>query len=135
MKPSFLRILVPCLLGAVLLLSACAREDFNLISDNQPPADSTVTTEVQKNYINRLYIVLTGLKPDTATAALALEQLQSNPYSFSVRQGIVESIMQDPLYPQRLWDDVRNDHLDNIDTAYIRSEYNHRSVNLSFPGP
>lgn len=112
-------------------LTGCSKNEFNLINGNQPPADSTVTTQAQKNYINRLYIVLTGIKPDTLTAAAALEQLQTNPYSLSVRKGVVESIMLEPLYAQRLWDDVRNDHLDNVDTAYIRYEYNQAVFNYN----
>ncbi len=124
-----MKFLFAILLAAVTF--SCTKYEVNEVPNNTPPVDQTLTIERQTNYINRLYITLLGFKPDTATLKVAMAQLAVNPNSISLRESLVASIIAHQNYPHKLWEDVRGDLLDGVDTNTIRLEYNQAAANFA----
>lgn len=114
-----------------ILTISCTKYEANPVPNNKPPVDQTLTLARQTNYINRIYITLLGVKPDSAVLQMALAQLAVNPNSILIRESLVGSIIAQPQYPHKLWEDVRGDLLDGIDTGGIRLEYNQAAANYA----
>lgn len=110
------------LLGLLLLLVACKREEEVLIDDNIAPPDRTVEDVVVENYITRVYISLLGRKADDAEAAAAMIQLRGGNFTVSARGAFVDGLTVGPEYANRLYDLGRYELLNAADTTDIREQ-------------
>lgn len=117
------------LLVGVILLSACTKYQVLETGYYDPNVDSTITKEAKVSYINRLYITLLGFKPDSNQQADALAQLNSDPSNVNVRKVLIENLMNDDAYYNKVWEDARSELLEGADTASIRNEYDQAVYN------
>ncbi len=81
------------LIATLLVLSSCKKE--NLIKGNSAPDYYGVPTIKVKNYINRIFIDLTGREPlDTEMDSLVL-LLENNNLNFSTRETVIFNLQND----------------------------------------
>lgn len=82
------------LIASSLFFSSCKKEE-KIISDNNAPSYYGVPTIKIKNYINRIFIDLTGREPlDTEMDSL-VALLESNNLNFSTRESIILNLQTD----------------------------------------
>ncbi len=82
------------LITSSLIFSSCKKEE-KIISDNSAPNYYGVPTIKVKNYINRIFIDLTGREPlDTEMDSLVI-LLESNNLNFSTRENVIQSLQTD----------------------------------------
>lgn len=110
------------LLGLLLALTACKREEEVLIDGNIAPPDRTVEDIVVENYITRVYISLLGRKADDTEAATAKTQLRSGNFTLSARGAFIDGLTVGAEYQYRLFDLGRYELLDGTDTSAIREQ-------------
>jgi hypothetical protein len=112
-------------MGMLLLLvatSACKKYEINEIPGNQPPPDTYVSPILKESYVNRLYITLLGRKADSTEFNAALALLGPGAVSQSSREALIDQIGALPDYKVNLYDILRKEVLEDVDTATIRVE-------------
>ena len=82
------------LVTASLVFSSCKKEE-KVIGDNNAPNYYGVTTIKVKNYVNRIFIDLTGREPLDEEMDSIVALLESNNLSFSTREAIIKNIQTD----------------------------------------
>ncbi len=105
-----------------LLLLACSKTEFEKVENNQPPNEQIVTAQMREAYVNRLYITLVGRKAtqnefDAALATLGEKALKDD------RASLIAQIQTLPEYNRELYDVIRGDYLESVDTSLIKRDY------------
>lgn len=108
---------------AMILSLACTKEEIRVTKVEYTPEDPTLTEAQLIHYVNRIYISLTGRKPDSTELNGALQNLLVDPYNEVVRRSIVATVMQTDDHAFYLWTHARNAYLDGVDTATINDRY------------
>lgn len=106
----------------ILILFSCSKDETRVISGNDAPEENLVTTELKENYINRLYINLAGRKADNDEFSDALNVL-GDVAGIASREALIQQIFAKDDYKIKLYEDVRADYLESVDTARILRDY------------
>lgn len=101
---------------------ACTKQEIVLVPNNKPLNEIVVNQSLKENYVNRLYIALTGRKADNlkftnALAVLAEKAIEDD------RRKLISQIIALPEYNLRLYEKARNDFMNGIDTATINNDF------------
>ncbi len=104
------------------ILFACQKHEIEEVQGNVAPDERLVTQAMKDTYINRLYISLTGRKPDQAELNLARKGI-GKLAGIPARGVVIDQIFSDEDYTIRLYDIARGDYLESLDTAVIRTDY------------
>lgn len=113
--------LIPFLFLLLLAtLVGCETEPLKRVDNNVPPPDTLYSSEQVNLYVNKLYINLLGRKPLAAELSQALTTIGTTNLSPASRTAVFNSIVAKPEYALRVFDILRADHLNNIDTNYIK---------------
>ncbi len=128
-KPRMIKVLIIFFVFSTTL--GCTKYEVQSKTDNNPPADNTITEERKVSYINRLYITLIGAKPNHQQLEDALNTLSTDPHDVVVRKSLVADVIASSGYYSKLWEDARGDLLDGVDTVTIQNEYNQAVVNYN----
>ncbi|MDX5325598.1 MAG: hypothetical protein LPK80_04980 [Bacteroidota bacterium] len=107
----------------MVLSMACTKEEIRVTKVEYTPEDPTLTEAQLIHYVNRIYISLTGRKPDSTELNGALQNLLVDPYNEIVRRSIISAVMQADDHSFYLWTQARNAYLDGVDTAAINDRY------------
>lgn len=105
----------------IICLIACSKVEIETLEGNQPPGETILTTEMKENYVNRVYIILTGRKPDSQEFSVALAQFGDG--GLEARQALVQNIFTKKEYHQKLYATARADYLQGVDTAQITRDH------------
>jgi hypothetical protein len=108
-------------LFGTLLLLACSKQEVVLIEGNKAPDEVLVSQSLKENYVNRVYIALTGRKADPVEFESALLLLGDQAPELG-RRALLETIVELPSYNQYTYDKARNDYIDGVDTATIKRD-------------
>lgn len=113
------RLLLISLFGILL---SCQKYEVTTVPGNKPLDDRTISTQTKENYINRLYILLLGRKAESIEFNTSYALLDKAPSSAFNRAQVVEGIMNNNEFFDKLWYDVRDEILDGVDTSELRYE-------------
>jgi hypothetical protein len=106
------------LLGMVLI--SCQPEDqIILVPDNTAPPDLSVAEVLKENYVNKLFISLLGRKPTEAEMGYSLAILAQDNASVEKREEVIDLILDQPEYPQKVYESYRAKLLPGLDTTEI----------------
>ena len=114
------------LLLTFLLFAACEKETLNVVGDNNPPDDPTVSYEQRDRYVERVYITLLGRKPDSSEHNSARSIIDQDPRDEALRVQWLNGVVTDYAVSAKRWDDIRSELLENVDTT----EINRTIINL-----
>jgi hypothetical protein len=92
------------LFAAVVLLaslSGCQKDEI-IIDDNTAPPDSTISSLVIENYVNKCYISLLGREPYEQEASDAIALLRSGNMSVTSRNSMLEVIVSNSAYRDKV---------------------------------
>jgi hypothetical protein len=92
------------LFAAVVLLaslSGCQKDEI-IIDDNTAPPDSTISSLVIENYVNKCYISLLGREPYEQEASDAIALLRSGNMSVTSRKSMLEVIVSNSAYRDKV---------------------------------
>lgn len=94
---------------AALLLIGCKKEETVNVHENlyvsgnvAPPYDGVTTMQV-RNYVNKMYIDLIGEEPSDTQLDADVAFLETHNLSDSARGVVINNVMTNPLYYDRLW--------------------------------
>lgn len=82
-------------------LSGCQKDEI-IIDDNTAPPDSTISTLVIENYVNKCYISLLGREPYEQEQTDAIALLQSGNMSVTSRKSMLGQIVDNPEYRDKV---------------------------------
>lgn len=102
-----------------IFLISCGDSSEKVIPGNIAPPDPTVSTVTKENYINRTYISLLGRKASDVEFQNAITLLNRNNASISDRNDLLDNIIDQDEYVDRLYELARADLLNNVDTVTI----------------
>ena len=100
-KLQFLKKIISLFLFPFLSLGLFSCEDAAnqiVIDGNKPPDDNTISQNLQKNYISRLYIDLLGRKPTSQEEIAALQTLENKTGDKENRKNTVSFILNKAEY-------------------------------------
>ncbi len=97
MNQAFLRSFLSVAVVLMALLSGCKKDEI-IIDDNTAPPDSTISTLVLENYVNKCYISLLGREPMEQEADDALAALRSGNMDVASRNAMLEEIIDNSEY-------------------------------------
>lgn len=107
---------------AIALFSACTeketineiKHDNRIFEDNVPPPFEGVTTVELQNYINKVYIDLIGRQPTPDELDVHTNALKNAELADEAKEALVQEVMADDTYNDRLWEIYRNNYLGGI---------------------
>jgi len=108
----FMKKLLYLLILSSLIISSCKKDD-KFIANNDAPSYYGVPTIKVKNYINRIFIDLTGREPLDIEMDSLVILLESNNLNFATRESIVLSLQTDTT-PQTNGDNFKQLFHSNI---------------------
>lgn len=112
----------------VLLLTGCKKKETveiheNLyVSGNVAPPYNGVTTIQVSTYVNKIYIDLLGEEPSETQLNADVAFLEANNLSDSARQVVIENVMADAAYYDRLWIITSTEMLEGVSPDELDSE-------------
>ncbi len=106
----------------VTTLLACSKQEIVVIPNNTAPTETIVNQNLKENYVNRLYIALTGRKADNVEFSEALTILSENAFEDD-RRNLISNIIALPEYKSRLYEKACNDFLNGVDTPTINNDF------------
>lgn len=124
-------------LSILLLFFSCKKETLVTVTNNIPPDDVTISTSTVERYINRTFIRCLGIEPDSIELAYIKTNLLTNNLDSASRNAFANSIFTKPEYLPHLYDQMKVDYLNNIDTnefgqyLFIFNNYLNDSTYLS----
>lgn len=124
-------------LSILLLFFSCKKETLVTVANNIPPDDVTISTSTVERYINRTFIRCLGIEPDSIELAYIKTNLLTNNLDSVSRNAFANSIFTKPEYLPHLYDQMKVDYLNNIDTnefgqyLFIFNNYLNDSTYLS----
>jgi len=93
-------------------------EDLRVSGNMAPPFEGVTTLKVI-NYVNKLYIDLTGEEPTPSQLDIDVNYLESNDLSEASRQKIISDIMELERYHDRLYNLVSTSLINGIGVSQI----------------
>lgn len=122
MNKVLLASLFPMLVVMMALLSSCQKDEI-IIDDNTAPPDSTISTLVIENYVNKCYISLLGREPYEQEQADAIALLRSGNMSLSNRKSMLQLIISNPEYRNKVLENNSLKLLNSpVDTIAIQEQ-------------
>ena len=121
----------------LLAFFSCKKDTLVTVGNNNPPDDTTLSTTTVELYINRTFIRCLGIEPDSIELATIKTNLLNNNLDSSSRNSFANSIFSKPEYLPHLYDQMKVDYLDNVDTSefgqylFIFNNYLNDSTYLS----
>lgn len=108
-----------------LVVSACKKDDSNLttVPVEEVKDDNQISTVVRESYVNRMYIDLLGRKPDETELAQALNLLRLNNSSIEQREKVVNIILAQPEYYDRLYVFNKQQYLNGVEEGELERSY------------
>ena len=107
---------------ALALVFSCNKESTEVIPSNVAPPDNTVDRVIKENYINKLYISMLGREPNVDEFNLAKNLLDEEVTTES-REHLVESVQAKEEYHDNMFNIIRQDLINGVDTNQIREDY------------
>lgn len=101
----------------LLAFYSCKKESLVTIGNNMPPDDATISSSTIDRYINRTFIRCLGIEPDSNELAMIKTNLLDNNLDSSSRNSFANSIFVKPEYLPHLYDQLKVDYLNNVDTT------------------
>lgn len=122
------------LIGALLLLNGCKKEETITYSNNTIPEYDNVSTLLIENYVNRLFIDLIGREPTDEELSQETAVLENANLSINSRKALVDKIMTDETtsldnityksaYYNKLYEDLKARFLAGASEADLMSTY------------
>jgi len=110
-------------LAAICLgvLAGCKKEEV-LVLDNAAPPDSTISTLILENYVNKCYISLLGREPSDLEEAEAVATLTSGNLNAVSKQQMLDVIISRPEYTDKLVEYNSIRLLTTYDTTEIQGQ-------------
>ena len=102
----------------LMVLSGCKKDEI-IIDDNIAPPDSTVSTLVIENYVNKCYISLLGREPFEQEETEAIQILASGNLNVSSRKAMLETIINNPEYRTKI---LENNSLKLLNSPFDTTE-------------
>ncbi|MGB2364622.1 MAG: hypothetical protein ACPH75_06610, partial [Flavobacteriales bacterium] len=109
-------------LFALALVFSCSKDSTELIPNNVAPPDYTVDRVIKENYINKLYISMLGREPNTDEFNSA-RNLLGDEVTQESRELLVESVQAKEEYYDNMFNIIRQDLINGVDTNQIREDY------------
>ena len=109
-------------LFVLALVFSCSKDSTELIPNNVAPPDYTVDRVIKENYINKLYISMLGREPNTNEFNLA-RNLLGDEVTQESRELLVESVQAKEEYYDNMFNIIRQDLINGVDTNQIREDY------------
>jgi len=107
------------LILVLAILSSCTKHEEQLIPNNVPPPDSTLSSIIIDTYVNKTYISLLGRKPSDTEKSAGITLLESAALSQTSRESFIQSVLDKPEYFENLYKQYYTYLLVNFDTATI----------------
>jgi len=105
-----------------LLLLGCKK--IEEVPGNSAPVDPTVSNTLKENYVNKIYISVLERKPDSLEFRKAIQLLNQHNASAADRKQFLDSLFKDQGYNKVTYQIVKNNLLNNLDTASITKQIN-----------
>ena len=109
-------------LFVLALVFSCSKDSTELIPNNVAPPDYTVDRVIKENYINKLYISILGREPSTNEFNSA-RNLLGDEVTQESRELLVESVQAKEEYYDNMFNIIRQDLINGVDTNQIREDY------------
>jgi hypothetical protein len=120
------------LIIALILCSyfACTKKETIYLNDHDnvieegnvaPPYAGITIVQIQ-NYINKLYIDLLGREPNLQELEDAANFLKSSELTMEARSTVVNELLEQPAYYNRLWEIYRRDYLNGVTDEDINDQ-------------
>lgn len=101
------------------MATACTKTETEVVPGNTPPPDTTITSQLYDDYINRTYILVLGREPDSSEFQMSGQLLRSSGFSQQSRRQFLDSVFAEPDYRHRQFSKWKGELLNNMDTADI----------------
>lgn len=108
----------------IILGAGCNKKEEIIIPGNNPPADTTLPSGIEENFVNKAYITLLGREPSAEELASSLTILYQSSFSGSARAQVAGQILDNPEFYTREYDLARASLLNNLDTFQIADVIN-----------
>ena len=73
-----------------VLLSACTKEELQVVPNNTPPPDPTINESLYRQFVVRSYVSLLGEAPLPDDLIYQIERLKSQNFSDSSRSALLD---------------------------------------------
>lgn len=103
----------------LLFIASCTKNDDEIIKGNVPPPDYTIDSATMDIYINKVYVNLIGREPIGTEKAEASATLKQHNFSKEDREQFLDNFFIKPEYNRNLYNIVRIEYLNNLDSAEI----------------
>ncbi|MBN4061800.1 MAG: hypothetical protein COA57_10835 [Flavobacteriales bacterium] len=109
------------LFAAFLILFSCKKTEYEevIITGNQAPPDSTISTLTKETYANKVYISLLGREPTDSERSSGLAILDKNELSQTNREEFISEVMAKSGYHWRVFELASLQLLEGNDTNEI----------------
>ncbi|TAF34647.1 MAG: hypothetical protein EAZ57_02705 [Cytophagales bacterium] len=111
-------------LFAAIALMACEKTMYeeSVIDGNTAPPDKTISNALKETYINKLYISLLGRKPEKIEFDIAFAELSKDNASVKRRENVIEGVMGEDEYNERIFEIARQELLNSVDMRGITEQ-------------
>ena len=106
----------------VLFIASCSKNNDEIIKGNTPPPDGTIDSATIDIYINKVYVNLIGREPIGNEKAQASALLKQHNFSEVDRTQFLDAFFTKPEYNRNLYNIVRIEYLNNLDSMEIEGE-------------
>ena len=87
-----------CILCSFLAISSCKKTEEVSVGGNNPPNYNSIPTIKIENYVNRLFIDLTGREATDTERIHRTDYLKKYKLSFASRDTLIRQLMEDTVY-------------------------------------
>ena len=102
----------------VVVATGCKKDEI-IIDDNTAPPDSTISTLIVENYVNKCYISLLGREPFAQEEQAAISTLTGGNFSVSTRKTMLDEIIDNPEYRDKI---LENNSLKLLNAPFDTTE-------------
>ena len=106
-------------MALLFLFGACRKTEEVTISGNTPPPDYTIENAVYESYINRTYILVLGIEPDSIEMENAKAILKPAGMGGNSRTQFLNSVFLNARYEKNIYTQFNVDYLDNLDSSEV----------------
>jgi hypothetical protein len=100
-------------------LHSCKKYEEELIPNNVPPPDSTISEVLMQTYINKAYISILGRKPTESEFSEGFALVKQGNLNEASRLVFLDIVMAKPEYYPHVYDLARQELLNDLDTAEV----------------
>ncbi len=101
----------------LIALFSCKKETLVTVTGNGSPDDATVESATIERYINRSYIIALGREPSSTELQTSKSDLLTHHLDSTSRANFASSIFTKSEYLPHLYDQMKLNYLNNIDTS------------------